>query len=149
MISALLSAQTSAETDTPALVLPDEMNYYNPLKHGRSSGSQWIRSDGMNNIQLEQSAQDIRSQEMIAQQRALNHQWLAEQDHHDIKFGRKVITRLVKMGFRTYWDGVRETHYKHNAAVPTSSGLGKITPEVDYKVRLSGDKLKLSVHYEF
>ncbi len=132
-----------------ALVLPDDMNYYNPLKHGREDDSQWIRSTGMSSEELLRSAGHIRSQDMSQQQRALNHQWLLQQDHQDVRIGGKVVSKLVKMGFRTYWDGVRNKHYRDNKAVPTSNGNGQITQDVDYKIRLSGDKLKLSVSYEF
>lgn len=147
-LAGLFSPLIHAGQTSSALVLPEDMNYYNPLKHGRD-GSEWIRSTGMGNEELLRSAANIRSEDMSQQQRALNHQWLAQQGHHDVRIGGKVVSKLVKMGFRTYWDGVRNKHYKHNKAVPTSNGNGQITQDVDYKIRLSGDKFKLSVSYEF
>ncbi|MGH1373369.1 MAG: hypothetical protein ACRBBW_15120 [Cellvibrionaceae bacterium] len=137
------------------LFVPDKLSYYNPLKHNK----QQVKGDAkryatssvaLSNLQLEDAANQIRTNEMSSQQRALNHQWL-EQHHHgdNPDVGSKVLSKLVKMGFRTYWDGVRNKHYSSAKAVPDGNGTGKVSEDVDYKIRLSGNKVKLSFEYEF
>ncbi|WP_439135496.1 hypothetical protein [Pseudomaricurvus sp.] len=135
------------------LFVPENLNYYNPLKHSKGHAQKKrysSRSVGLNNTQLEKSAEDIRNNEMSAQHRALNHQWL-EQEHNgdDPTMGGKVLSELVKMGFRTYWDGVRDKHYSDTKIIPNSNGDGKVSEEVEYKLRLSDDKVKLTFEYEF
>ncbi|GAA5317862.1 MAG: hypothetical protein AseanaTS_30700 [Candidatus Pelagadaptatus aseana] len=135
-------------SDTANGYIPNDFNYYNPLKHGHK-GNNWLTSKGLSNEELAKAAEDIRSSDMSIQQRALNHQWLQEPEGDGLHFGTKVVSRLVKMGFRTYWDGMRNKHYRDNKVVPDSAGNGKVSEDVDYKIRLSDDKVKLSVQYEF
>lgn len=147
-VAGFYGAVTHAGDSGNALVLPEDMNYYNPLKHGRSE-TQWLSTGGLDNDELLREAGNIRSRDMSQQQRALNHQWLEQEEQSDVRVGGKVVSELVKMGFRTYWDGVRNKHYRDNKAVPTSSGNGQISRDIDYKIRLSGDKFRLSVSYDF
>ncbi len=134
----------------PSQYIPEQLNYYNPLKHARSNSRQYDSgAAGMSNEQLATMAEYIRNNEMSTQQRALNHQWL-EQEHYndDIRVGGKVLSYLLRMGFRTYWDGLRNKHSSTNL-VPDGDGNGQITEEVEYKLRLSEDEAKLMVEYEF
>ncbi len=138
------------------LFVPDNLDYYNPLKHNQGHQQKKQRrynthSTGLTNAQLEAAAEDIRSSDMSSQQRALNYQWLQsyDQDQDNISTGGRVLQKLVKMGFRTYWDGVRNKHYSDAKVLPDSNGSGKITEEVDYKLRMSDDKVKLTFEYEF
>lgn len=133
------------------LFVPDKLSYYNPLKHNQQESKRYATSSiALSNTQLENAANQIRTNDMSSEQRALNHQWL-EQHHHgdDPYIGSKVLSKLMKMGLRTYWDGVRNKHYSSASAVPDGNGSGKVTEEVDYKIRLSGNKVKLSFEYEF
>lgn len=133
------------------LFVPDKLSYYNPLKHNDTQKKRYATSKvALSNTQLEDAANHIRTNDMSSEQRALNHQWL-EQHHHgdDPYIGSKVLSKLMKMGLRTYWDGVRNKHYSSAKAIPDSNGSGKVTEEVDYKIRLSGNKVKLSFEYEF
>ncbi|MYM62982.1 hypothetical protein [Pseudomaricurvus sp. HS19] len=135
----------------PPTYIPDRPNYYNPLKHARSSRQHYDSgAKGMSNEQLATMAEYIRNNEMSAEQRALNHQWL-EQEHYndDIRVGGKVLSYLFRMGFRTYWDGLRNKHYNNTNLVPDGDGNGQITEEVEYKLRLSEDEARLLVEYEF
>jgi hypothetical protein len=144
---ALPSMHVRASNDGSGYI-PNDFNYYNPLKNGHK-GNNWLSTQGLNNEELARAAEDIRSSDMTIQQRALNHQWLSEPEGDGLHFGTKVVSRLVKMGFRTYWDGVRNKHYKNSRVVPDGAGNGKVSEDVDYKLRLSDDKVKLSVQYEF
>lgn len=158
MTATLALASMGAMADVEAdqnndLFVPDKLSYYNPLKHNKyeDKNSRYeTKSVALSNTDLENAAQQIRTNNMSAQQRALNHQWLEQQHNNDDPYmGSKVLSKLMQMGFRTYWDGVRNKHYASLKAVPDGSGSGKVSEEVDYKLRLSGNKVKLSFEYEF
>jgi hypothetical protein len=132
--------------------LTHDMNYYNPLRHndGRIGSKNIYPNTALSNSELNRVAEDIRSENMTTEQRALNHQWLQHgYSDHGIRLGSKVISKLFKMGFRTYWDGVRNKHYKYSTAVPDGSGNGKVTQDVDYKLRLSDNRVKIAINYDF
>ena len=150
----IMSNNAQSETLVSEPLIHD-MNYYNPLEHNQGKKIHRYRNQayagkGLNNEGLERVARDIRDNKMSTEQRALNHRWLQYgNEGGDVKIGSKVISSLFKMGFKTYWNDVRDTHYRSNAKIPDGSGNGKVTADVDYKVRLSGNKLKLSMNYEF
>lgn len=152
LISSSVHASEGIQADQHNdLFVPDELSYYNPLKHNKRPTKRYITSSvALSNLQLENAANQIRTNEMSSQQRALNHQWL-EQHHHgdNPDVGSKVLSKLVKMGLKTYWDGVRNKHYSAAQVIPDGDGSGKVSEEVDYKIRLSGNKVKLSFEYEF
>ena len=60
-----------------------------------------------------------------------------------------MVSYLLRMGFRTYWDGLRNKHDSSSQLVPDGNGDGKLTDDVDYKLRLSEDHVNLSVEYDF
>ncbi len=57
------------------------------------------------------------------------------------------------MGFKTYWNSIKHSKFRSNKLIPDGGGEGKVAVasggEVDYKLRLSGNKLKIHVNYEF
>lgn len=157
LMCVLISASTSSISHATSseniahgggLFVPD-LDYYNPLQHGQVRRDR-LSSHAMTNDQLLQAAQYIRSDNMSAQQRALNHQWL-EQEHYnqELRLGNKVVSKIFKMGFKTYWNGVRNKHYSSSTVIPDGDGKGKLTQDVDYKLRLSDDKVRLSLQYDF
>jgi len=152
LMSTALNAAEGIQADQHNdLFVPDKLSYYNPLKHNDTQKKRYATSKvALSNDQLEDAANHIRTNDMSSEQRALNHQWL-EQHHHgdDPYIGSKVFSKLMKMGFRTYWDGVRNKHYSSASAIPDGNGTGKVSKDVDYKIRLSGNKVKLSFEYEF
>ncbi len=145
------SFDSFGEASNSNVFIPERVDYYNPLKHDNDGHKPYaILRSALTNADLKQAAEDIRNNEMSTEQRALNHQWLDHDNYtDDQRFGSKVISQILKMGFKTYWKDVRKNNYSNAAAVPTEEGKGKITPDVDYKFRISGNKLKLSVEYEF
>ncbi|GAA5317399.1 MAG: hypothetical protein AseanaTS_26040 [Candidatus Pelagadaptatus aseana] len=154
-VMAFSSGVAQAQEPLADDVVSYEMNFYNPLKNGRSYRS-LMPAAALDNEALIRAAEDIRSAEMSVEHRALNHRWLGDSDGEDLKFGGKVVSTLLQMGLRTYWDGIRsENEFLNSKAVPDVSGKGKLAiggsdaEEVDYKIRLSGDKINLSVNYEF
>jgi len=145
---------TSAQASSPVLIdsgdlfLPDSFNYYNPLKHGTDKAARAADPHALDNQQLETAANYIRANEMSAEQRALNHQWLSQTGDGSIHLGNKVLSSIMRMGLKTYWVGVRNKHYK-STAMPDGNGNGQLTEEVEYKLRLSQDKVRLVLKYDF
>jgi len=130
------------------IFIPDSFNYYNPLKHGATQTSRAADAHALDNLQLESAARYIRANEMSAEQRALNHQWLSQEGNNNIHIGNKVLSSIMRMGLKTYWSSVRNKHYK-STAVPDGNGNGQLTEEVEYKLRLSQNKVRLVLEYDF
>lgn len=146
-----VGSASAVQLEDSSTFVPDRLNYFNPLKRDAYQDSHDETSSvTYTNYQLENAAEQIRTNNMSAQQRALNHQWL-EQKHYndDLYVGSKVFSKLMKMGLRTYWDGLRSKHYSTAKALPNGDGTGSVTEDVEYNVRVSGDKIKLSLEYEF
>lgn len=140
---------TSPVLDTSSAVfIPDSFNYYNPLKHGATQTSRAADAHALDNQQLETAASNIRANEMSAEQRALNHQWLSQEGNDNVRIGNKVLSSIMRMGFKTYWSGIRNQHYK-STAIPDGNGNGQLTEEVEYKLRLSQNKVRLVLKYDF
>ncbi len=104
---------------------------------------------GLDNDDLDQAAANFNDNRLNTTQRLLNHQWLNQQYHDDHgKKGTKIFSKLLKAGAKAYWNQIKQSNFANNAAVPDSSGQGQVD-EVNYRMRLNGDSLKLSVSYEF
>lgn len=146
-------AQSADNSFDNSLILPGQPQRYNPLKH--QSGSNRPASFHSSNRELDnesliRSAEQLRNTEMSAEQRALNYQWLQmHEDGDGTQVGGRVLQTLMKMGFKTYWEGTRINLDGDEQAIPNSDGNGKVTEDIDYKIRMSGDKIKLSFEYEF
>ncbi|WP_461482095.1 hypothetical protein [Porticoccus sp.] len=103
----------------------------------------------LNNRQLSQRAEDIRSQSMNAQHRALNYQWLQSYQRNEFVEGDKALQMFLKRGLKDYWDRQRREHFHDNRHIPDLDGRGRITRELDYDLRLSSDELEIGLSYEF
>ena len=149
----ILSLTTRADgvSNTSDPILPNQFAYYNPLKHGASHQSdQTERRLRMDNETLLRSAEQIRSDSMRPEQRVLNHQWLQQAEDEDSqRVGGRAFSSLLRMGFKTYWEGNRASFGHSNRMIPDSQGGGQITRDVDYRIRVSGDDIRLSLEYEF
>lgn len=131
------------------LFIPTLPAYYNPLKPEMKTNRQ-IGSAAFSNEALQQSAEDIRSSNMSMEQRALNHQWLDYENYEeDTRHGGKVLSTLFKMGFKTYWKGVRQERFSNSNLVPTEEGDGNFSRDVDYNLRISGDEMNFTVEMDF
>ncbi|WP_237063949.1 MULTISPECIES: hypothetical protein [Microbulbifer] len=105
----------------------------------------------LDNTALYQAADNLRNNSMSNVQRQLNYQWLQMHTHPD-KFkptmGGRALNQILKMG----WDTYREQN-KRNSSNPllrySNAGHGRIGKSMDYDVRLSDDKFKVSFEYEF
>lgn len=141
-------ASESVHAGSSNQFIPGSLIYYNPLKHGAKKISRGTNPQAFDNTQLEAAAAYIRANEMSASHRALNHQWLSQESGGDLRLGNKVLSSIVRMGFKTYWTGIRNKHYQ-SSAVPDGDGNGQLSEEVEYKLRLSQDKVRLVLEYDF
>lgn len=104
----------------------------------------------LDNAALYQAAENLRNNSMSNVQRQLNYQWLQVHTHPE-KFkptmGGRALNQILKMG----WDTYREQNKRKssNPLLRYSTGHGRIGKAMDYDVRLSDDKFKVSFEYEF
>tara|TARA_B100000809_G_scaffold233525_2_gene250302 strand:+ start:2338 stop:2868 length:531 start_codon:yes stop_codon:yes gene_type:complete len=133
-------------------LLFSDFHTYNPLKN---QNNVTLHKGGTNlqalsNEDLIELADNSRHGEMSASQRALNQQWLAQHgEGADISFGGQALQKIIQQGFKTYWDALRQSTFKGNTMIPDSEGNGSFGSEMEYKLRLSDDKVKLAFEYSF
>ena len=128
------------------LLAESELFLPNTLTQGHNR--QHTNFSSLNNIQLKDRAESLRSQTLNANQRALNYQWL--KNHRDKQFtsGSKAYKAFFKQGFKEYWNRKRQEHF-NSKRLPDINGRGHVSGEVDYDLRLSSDELKIGLSYEF
>ncbi|WP_295800401.1 hypothetical protein [uncultured Microbulbifer sp.] len=105
---------------------------------------------GMDNQALLQSADNLRNNSMGMVQRRLNHQWLemhTNPEQTQTSTGGRAVNEILKMGFRTYME--QHKRNKQHPLLRYTQGHGKLNSALDYDVRLSDDKFKISFEYEF
>lgn len=140
------SSLSSSDKVKDDIFIPDNLEFYNPLKKADGHRSYDPGITGLENVSLYRQAENYRSNTLNSSQRALNHQWMSQYHHDDgVRHGSKVLSQLFKMGFKTYWKGVDTS----NKYIPDDQGEGKIINDLDYRLRMSGNKIKLSLEYEF
>lgn len=105
---------------------------------------------GMDNKALFESAENLRNNSMGMVQRRLNHQWLElhtrPEETQNVTGGR-AVNEILKMGFKTYMEQHKRSK-QHPLLRYTQSG-GRLNNALDYDFRLSDDKFRISVQYEF
>ncbi len=145
------------------IFIPDHLLYYNPLKNSDDIDRTSVSTSAviLDNKSLEQAAMQLRDSGMNATQRALNYQWMRQyHQQSEVEYGSKVLSKLFKMGLRTYWDKLQKTSTlagKVSAAGSTgggrqsgnSGGSFDFSDDIDYDLKISGNKLKLSMDYKF
>ncbi|MBB5212053.1 hypothetical protein [Microbulbifer hydrolyticus] len=105
---------------------------------------------GMDNRALYESAENLRNNSMGMVQRRLNHQWLelhTRPEETQNATGGRAVNEILKMGFKTYMEQHKRSK-QHPLLRYTQSG-GRLNSALDYDVRLSDDKFRISVQYEF
>lgn len=145
---------TESSANANDFFIPGNQHYYNPLKHSndRVTTDYKPNATALDNKSLIEAANHFRSNDMNALQRELNYQWLHQQHHNkDIYLGSKVVSKIFKMGFKTYWKNLRKSQNPlgKSSMTPDAEGKGKLMGDLNYNMRVSGDKLKVSVKYEF
>ncbi len=142
------SASRAGENDglNDDLFIPDNLDFYNPLQEADGHRDYNPQISGMDNVALYRAAGQYRNSELSASQRALNHQWMQQYHNGDgVRHGGKVFSKLFQIGLKTYWKSGKFG----KGYLPDDKGNGRITEDIDYRLRMSGNKLKLSVLYEF
>jgi|GEM_PF-989443 hypothetical protein len=134
-----------------SLMLPLEL-YAQDLFSNRSF-SQWyseqkLNLSHLNNEQLLERAQHLRSNNPNTTQQTLNYQWLKAHQNDNSIVGKKVYQTLFKRGFKAFWNRQRKERFK-SERIPDINGRGSVSNEVDYKLRLNSDELKVKLSYEF
>ncbi len=127
--------------------LSDEFLPPNTLYQG--DNRQHSSFSDLNNIELNQRAEDIRSESMQPTHRNLNYQWLEGHQKGEFVEGSDALQTLLKRGLGGYWNRQRKEHFHDSKRIPDLEGRGRITREVDYDLRLSSDELKIGLSYEF
>lgn len=102
----------------------------------------------LNNEQLLERAQQLRSQHPNSPQLKFNNQWLRAHQNDDHIIGKKVYQTLFKRGFKKFWHRQRKERFK-SERIPDINGRGSVSNEVDYKLRLKSDEIKVKLSYEF
>lgn len=134
-----------------SLMLPLEL--YAQDLFSNHSFSQWyseqkLNLSHLNNEQLLERAQHLRSNNPNTTQQTLNYQWLKAHQNDDSIVGKKVYQTLFKRGFKAFWNRQRKERFK-SEHIPDINGRGSVSNEVDYKLRLNSDELKVKLSYEF
>jgi len=98
------SKLSSSDKTNEDIFVPDNLEFYNPLKKADGHRSYDPGITGLDNISLYRQAAHYRSNTLNSSQRALNHQWMNQYHNDDgVRHGSKVLSQLFKMGFKTYW----------------------------------------------
>lgn len=134
-----------------SLMLPLEL--YAQDLFSNHSFSQWyseqkLNLSHLNNEQLLERAQHLRSNNPNTTQQTLNYQWLKAHQNDDSIVGKKVYQTLFKRGLKAFWNHQRKERFK-SEHIPDINGRGSVSNEVDYKLRLNSDELKVKLSYEF
>lgn len=143
----LLLLPTSSSCLADELFIPDSSSALNL----QADNAFFVDSAfGMDNTALYQAAENLRNNSMGTVQRRLNYQWLqmhTNPDEFKPTTGGKALNEILKMGWKTYRE--QNKRKKQSALLRYTTGHGKIGKSMDYDVRLSDDKFKVSFEYEF
>lgn len=77
-----------------------------------------------------------------------NYLWMRQnQDNYRYSDGSAAIGKLLRMRMKTWYKSYRASN--KNIGLPNENGGGSIGYDVDYRVRLSSNRIKLALEYEF
>ncbi len=150
---ALLTQSTRAETVVlnNNIFVPDNMVFFNPLvgEKLKKKRCKEIEPQMMDNEALYQAALDLQDNTINTSQRALNYQWLrAHHTQDNMKYGGRAFSTILKIGLQSYWSGMKQD--KSDIVKVASTMADKVAlDDMRYNFRVSGNKLNLSVKYEF
>ncbi len=145
-----IHAEELGNSQAAKTFLPDIFYLRNPLKN-KGEGNKVIRFDssyGMDNDDLSRAVAHMQDTSMSTSHRLLNHQWLSTYEGNDNpRRGGKAISQLFLTGLKTFWDN----HYgnKLYQGKLLNNKQGSAYQEMDYRIRLSDDSVKMSLEYSF
>lgn len=142
-VGTCLIASFSPWASADGFFLPNTLPY-------STSSSQLDHIRGLSNEELLLQADMLRSNEMSAEHRVLNHQWLSFQcGESDPVLGGKVFSHIAKKALREYWRNERHK-MGSNRLLPDENGELKTEfNDIDYDVRISSDSLTFGFQFEF
>ncbi|GLS26214.1 hypothetical protein [Marinibactrum halimedae] len=152
LIIGLLCHPCSADNDNLEFsYIPDYLHpnaFFHKETQYNDSNERHFSTYAMDNEDLEMAVANFSDGSINTMQRLMNHQWLY-QAHYDIKLkkGSKVLSRFLQDSLYTYWKNRRKS--QSNTSDLANSHNQQDIHQVDYRMRLSDDSLKLSVSYEF
>lgn len=129
---------------------PETYYLRNPFR-ADTDGDKTIRFDGsygMDNDDLTRAVADMQDTSMSTSHRLLNHQWLSTYEGNDnSRHGGKAIGQIFLTGLKTFWDNrYGDKLYKGTLL---KDKQGNYYQEMDYRIRLSDDSVKMSLEYSF
>lgn len=133
------------------LVLPLKLyaqNLFSNHSFSQPQNEQQLNFSYLNNKQLLERAKYLRSNNLNITQQILNYQWLKSHQNDDFIVGKKVYQTLFKQGFKAFWNRQRKERFK-SEHIPDINGRGSVSNEIDYKLRLNSDELKIKLSHEF
>jgi hypothetical protein len=124
--------------------------FYQQLRMGNSRLSQNIEERSLLDHVMPELAQlnDIIASPDHEDDLAFNYLWLqSHQDGYSYRDGGSAAGKLLRMGVKALY----KTHYGSSSSASPSSeeDFKSNLSDIDYRVRLSGDKVKLGIEYEF
>ncbi len=148
----LLSQLARAEVtiDTNELFVPDEFVFFKPGGESvKNKNCKDIIPQMMDNEALYQAVADLKNTNASTSHRALNHQWLrAHHNQDNFERGGRALSKVVRLGLYSYIEKLKKN--KRGLVSSASNMAEKVAVEdMQYDFKVSGNKLNLSVKYEF
>lgn len=158
--SSLILAQPTSSTvqpqrevlsaSAPAAITVITIGYYNPLtgKNQHAFNHNLKTISALNNEDLEYLAINMQDKHSTSL-RLLNNQWLTQHSsQYGFKNNGRAVSKILQMGLRTYWNQVREAHYKNNTVIPDGDGKGSFGL-MEYDLDVDSDGLEIGFTYQF
>ena len=77
-----------------------------------------------------------------------NYLWMRQsQNHYRYSDGGAAVGRLFRMGMKTWYKNYRNNN--KNVDLPNENGGGSFGSDIDYRLRVSSNRVKLALEYEF
>ncbi|GAB1259364.1 hypothetical protein [Aurantivibrio plasticivorans] len=155
ILSLLMAHSASAESVPAQPVLespfiPDDNEFFTGKKGVKGN---WLTSKArsLDNTELLQTANNLRINDMSAGQRMHNYYWI-QGGSDKLTSGKSASKYLLQSFAKAYWNYLRETEFNGLAIIPDADGAGSIKinrRDIDYKLRVSADRVKLMVKLDF
>ncbi len=133
-----------------SLFIPDTYYLHNPLRSDEKSKrvNLGTSSFGMDDDDLIRAVANMQDTSMNTSQRLLNYQWLsAAEDNGQLKHGGQALSKIFMTGLKTFWDDHYGEKFYKGTIMKDSTGV--FQPEMDYRIRVNDNSLKMSLEYNF
>ena len=150
MLTLVAVNNAAAEPVLESPFLPDDNEFFTGKKGVKGN---WLTDTArsLDNNELLLIANNLRINDMSAGQRVHNYYWI--QGGNDKLTSGKSISKFFLQSFaKAYWNQLRASEFKGLSVIPDADGAGSFVinrTDIDYKLRLSGDRIKLMVKLDF